>query len=174
MTKDCIDMITPYLDAANVDLKSFSDKFYRDSTSARLKPVLENISYLKKKDIWVEVTTLLIPGLNDSIEEIKEIAGFIKSIGEEIPWHISAYYPRYKSKIAPTEVVSIKRAIDIAREIGLLYVYGGNIYGNDYESTFCPRCREVLITRTGYFIAKNNIDKGRCRNCGEDIKGVFY
>jgi len=173
MTEDCIDMISPYLDAANVDLKSFSDRFYRDNAGARLKPVLDNIKYLREEGIWLEITTLLIPGLNDSTEEIRKIAVFIKSIGKDIPWHISAYYPRYKAKIAPTEATSIKKAIGIAKEIGLLHPYAGNIHGSDFENTICPNCGEVFITRNGYYIVKNNIHKNKCRRCGKEIDGVF-
>jgi len=119
MSKQCLEMISPYLDAANVDLKSFSDQFYKDRVEARLKPVLENIRLMKGLGIWVEVTTLVIPGLNDSKEELGQIAEFLKSISDDLPWHVSAYYPQYKSRIPPTGEEKIKEAVKKKKKAGL-------------------------------------------------------
>ncbi len=173
MTKEAIDKIAPCLDAANVDLKGFTDDFYRKYTGARLKPVLENIEYMKNKDIWVEVTTLLIPGLNDSREEIKAIAEFLKSISDELPWHISAYYPQYKSSIKATESEKILEAVSIGKGTGLKYVYGGNIISDNAENTICPGCGKLLIRRRGYNLLENNIEKNMCIFCKNKINGFF-
>ncbi|MDD3520366.1 MAG: AmmeMemoRadiSam system radical SAM enzyme [Actinomycetota bacterium] len=173
MTKEAIDKIEPYLDAANVDLKGFTDDFYRKYAGARLEPVLENIRYLKSKDIWIEVTTLLIPGLNDSSEEVKAIAKFLKDISIELPWHISAYYPQYKSSIQATDTKKIMEAVGIGKDVGLKYVYAGNILSNDMEDTFCPDCGKLLIKRRGYSILENNIDNNVCKFCKNKISGFF-
>ena len=173
MTKEALDMIAPYLDAANVDLKSFSDEFYKKYIGGRLTPVLENIKYMKKLNIWVEVTTLLIPGLNDSVDELTQIAKFLKEINKNIPWHISAYYPQYKSNIPPTSFDSIKKAVEIGKSIGLSYVYGGNVAFSDLEDTVCPNCQNILIKRKGFSILKNNVNNGSCNSCGYKIDGIF-
>lgn len=172
MTTECIEMIAPYLDAANIDLKSFSEKTYR-RLGGRLGPVLDSIKIMKKKNIWIEVTTLIIPGLNDSNKELEEIAGFLSSIDTNIPWHISAYYPQYKSELPATGIKQIKTAINIGKKSGLKYVYGGNISSGDYENTFCPECGRLLIERQGFSITKNIISNGRCGKCGCKINGEF-
>jgi len=173
MTLEAIDMISPYLDAANVDLKSFSDDFYKKNTGGRLKPVLDSIKYMKKLGIWIEVTTLLIPGLNDSREELEHIALFLKDTGTEIPWHISAYYPQYKSKISPTSYKKIIEAVDIGKNAGLSYVYGGNVNYPGLENTFCPKCGNEIITRSGFDIIKTDINENKCNKCDFKIDGVF-
>jgi pyruvate formate lyase activating enzyme len=173
MTLDAIDMISPYLNAANVDLKSFSDDFYKKNTGGRLKPVLDSIKYMKKLGIWIEVTTLLIPGLNDSREELEQIALFLKDTGTEIPWHISAYYPQYKSKISPTSYKKIIEAVDIGKKAGLSYVYGGNVNYPGLENTFCPECGNEIITRSGFNIIKTDINENKCNKCDFKIDGVF-
>jgi pyruvate formate lyase activating enzyme len=127
MTEECLEMVKPYLDAANVDLKSFSDRTYRNRMGGRLKPVLSNIKLMKDLGIWIEVTTLIIPGINDSNEELKSIADFLANIDAGVPWHVSAYYPTFKSDIPPTKKEKIDEAIAIGRKAGLKYVYGGNI-----------------------------------------------
>ncbi len=173
MTLEAIEMISPYLDAANVDLKSFSDDFYKKNTGGRLKPVLDSIKYMKKLGIWIEVTTLLIPGLNDSREELEQIALFLKDTGTEIPWHISAYYPQYKSKISPTSYKKIIEAVDIGKKAGLSYVYGGNINYPGLENTFCPECGNEIITRSGFNITKTDMNENKCNKCDFKIDGVF-
>lgn len=173
MTQECLQMISPYLDAANVDLKSFSEDFYKNSVGGRLKPVLANIKKMFEYGIWLEVTTLLIPGLNDSYEELENIAEFLAGISSTLPWHISAYYPQYKSKIGPTQVKSIIKAIEIGKKSGLKYVYGGNIHGSEYENTVCSNCGKEILKRTGYLITDYNIKSGCCTNCGHRIDGVW-
>jgi pyruvate formate lyase activating enzyme len=173
MTEECLEMIEPYLDAANIDLKSFSDDFYRKNCDGRLKPVLSNIKTMHESGIWIEVTTLLIPGLNDSAEELKEIASFLAGISDSIPWHISAYYPQYKSNIPHTEVKSIGRAMETGKNAGLKYVYGGNVAGTDYENTKCPNCGDKVIGRNGFSVIDEKLKGGRCKSCGKKIDGVF-
>ncbi|MCD4669651.1 MAG: AmmeMemoRadiSam system radical SAM enzyme [Actinomycetia bacterium] len=173
MTRECIEMIGPYLDAANIDLKSFSENTYKNKIGGRLKPVLDNIKTMHDKKIWIEITTLIIPGLNDSVNELEEIAGFLSSIDKAIPWHISAYYPQYRSNLPATGVRQIEVAIDIGIKAGLKYVYGGNISSGDHENTYCPDCNELLIRRQGFSISENNIMDGKCIKCGSRISGEF-
>jgi pyruvate formate lyase activating enzyme len=173
MTGDCLEMIAPYLDAANVDLKSFSEDFYREKIGGRLKPVLANIKHMYELGIWIEVTTLLIPGLNDSDRELESIAGFLSGISNTIPWHISAYYPNYKSGIEPTDIESILRACHIGKNAGLKYVYGGNIRSDECENTICPGCGKTVLKRSGFYVTDNKIINGQCGYCGKKIDGVF-
>lgn len=129
MTKETLDLISPYLDAINVDLKAFTEKFYQEVCGAKLKPVLENLKDIKKRKIWLEVTTLIIPTKNDSVEELKNIAEFIKKhLGAETPWHVSRFFPTYKlTEVPSTDVEKIYQAVEIGKKAGLKYVYGGNI-----------------------------------------------
>ena len=173
MSKECLLMMEPYLDAANVDLKSFSDTTYKNKIGGRLKPVLNNIILMIEMGIWIEVTTLIIPGINDYEDELKQIAGFLADIDKGIPWHLSAYYPQYKSDIPPTGIDKIESAIDIGKNAGLKYVYGGNVSGNDYESTYCPNCGNLLMRRTGFSVLSSKIKEGSCSNCGQKIEGIF-
>jgi len=173
MTRESLEMIKPYLDAANVDLKSFSNDTYREKMGGRLKPVLNNIILMKEMGMWVEVTTLVIPTINDSGKELKQIADFIAGVDKGMPWHISAYYPSYKSDIPPTSVGQIKKAVEIGKKAGLEYVYGGNIPGGLFENTYCPTCKSMLIERNGLYVVSNKLKGGRCPNCGEKIKGIF-
>ncbi|MBN2072882.1 MAG: AmmeMemoRadiSam system radical SAM enzyme [Actinobacteria bacterium] len=173
MSDEALDMIEPYLDAANVDLKSFSEDTYRDKIGGRLKPVLDNIKRIKEKGIWLEVTTLIIPGMNSSDEELRDIAGFLAKVDRSIPWHISAYYPQYKSNIPPTGIELIERAMEIGKNSGLKYVYGGNIPGSSHENTYCPGCGELILKRSGFSITGNHIKDGKCMKCGTGIEGIF-
>lgn len=174
MTAEALDMIAPYLDGANVDLKSFSEEFYKTVCGAKLKPVLENIKKMKDLGIWVEVTTLIIPTLNDSEEEWRGIARFILSVSPEIPWHVSAFYPTYRMLDKPrTSAEIIRQAREIGLEEGLRYVYSGNIPGEEGENTSCYHCNKVLIRRWGYEIAENSVTKGQCPHCGTPLDGVW-
>lgn len=166
--------IHQYLDAANVDLKSFNENFYNKLVGAKLSPVLDTLKLMKKLNIWIEVTTLIIPGENDSVDELKQIANFIKNdMGEETPWHISRFYPQYKLTDHPaTPVSTLQKAYDIGKEFGLRYVYMGNVPGNQTENTLCYNCGEKIIDRIGYQIQKNNIKSGKCKFCGSKIDGV--
>ncbi|MEM2918927.1 MAG: AmmeMemoRadiSam system radical SAM enzyme [Candidatus Altiarchaeota archaeon] len=175
MTEEMLRYSEGFIDAANVDLKSFSEKFYQKICGAHLEPVLSSLKLMKKMGVWVEITTLLIPTLNDSEEELKEISNFIKDeLGEETPWHISRFHPDYKLlDFPPTPIEKIHRAREIGLDSGLRYVYSGNIPGDVGENTYCYNCKELLIKRFIFDVLENKIEKGKCPNCGAKIDGVF-
>lgn len=173
MTAEALKTINRYLDAANVDLKSFSDEFYRKNCGARLEPVLESLKLMKKLGIWVEVTTLIIPTMNDSAEELRQIAEFILSLGAETPWHISAFHPTYKlTRLSRTPVETLHKARQIGLDAGLRYVYCGNVPGDEGENTYCYNCKKILIKRLGYRILKYQIKEVKCPYCGAKIDGM--
>jgi len=159
------------LDVFRVDLKSFKDDFYRKVCGARLEPVLESMKLAKKSGIWVEVVTLIVPKQNDSAEELKQIAGFIKNeLGEETPWHVSRFHPDYKmTDSVPTPMEKIREAYRIGKDVGLRYVYAGNVPHDKWENTYCYNCNELLIERQGFGVAENNIKNGKCPNCSAKI-----
>ena len=172
MTPEALQMLKPYLDAANVDIKGFSEEHYEKICGAKLKPVLENLKLMKSLGIWVEVTTLVIPGLNDSDEILKKIADFVLSVGEETPWHISAFYPTYKMLDRPrTPVATLQRGREIGLKAGLRYVYSGNVPGEKGENTFCYACGKLLISRFGFQVVKNKIKNSHCPHCNAKIDG---
>ena len=174
MTSEMIEIIAPYLSAANVDLKSFRDEFYKKQCGAKLSPVLESLKKMKEVGIWVEITTLLIPTLNDSEEELKDIAGFIASLGKETPWHISRFHPQFKRQdLPPTPLSSLHRAVEIGKQAGLKYVYCGNAPGDKGENTYCFNCRHLLIERYGFRIINFNLNGNKCSNCGSVLEGIF-
>ena len=174
MTVEAIEKIAPYLGAANVDLKSFRDDFYQKQCGARLKPVLETLTKMKQMGIWVEITTLLIPGLNDSDQELKDIAVFIAGLGVETPWHISRFHPQFKMRDVPmTPLTSLHRAVEIGKLQGLKYVYSGNVPGDDGENTYCSNCRNCLIERYGFDVVSTNITGNKCSKCGTELEGIF-
>ncbi|MDD4910562.1 MAG: AmmeMemoRadiSam system radical SAM enzyme [Candidatus Omnitrophica bacterium] len=173
MTREALDLSKGYFDAANVDLKAFSDEFYRKVCKARLKPVCESIRHMKEIGIWVEVTTLVIPGLNDSKEELGEAAAFIASVGREIPWHISRFHPDYKmNDVEATPVETLEMAYGLGKAAGLKYVYTGNVPGGR-EDTFCGNCNTVLIKRQGFSVSRNNLKGGLCPSCNTRVEGLF-
>ncbi len=174
MTPEVTRHLSPVLDGINIDIKSFSDDFYRKVCKARLEPVLDNVRLMYELGVWVEVTTLIIPGLNDSEQELKSIARFIGSVSPDIPWHVSAFYPTYRmTDRSPTPVSSLRKARDIGIDEGLAYVYEGNIPGEGGENSYCPQCGEELISRYGFRIKKNRLENGCCGNCGEKIAGIW-
>ncbi|MEA3489148.1 MAG: AmmeMemoRadiSam system radical SAM enzyme [Candidatus Omnitrophota bacterium] len=174
MTEAAIKEISPYLDAANIDLKYFDDDLYRKICRGRLQPVLDSIRNMKKEGIWLEVTTLIVPGQNDSDEQLRGIASFLAGTGKEIPWHISRFHPDYKyTDSYPTPVKTMERAMEIGREEGLKYIYLGNVYTEG--ETFCPGCGKALIERGGFTanILEDFTEDGKCRSCGTVIDGVW-
>jgi pyruvate formate lyase activating enzyme len=166
--------ISPFLDAANIDLKGFSESFYKKICGAELSKVLDTIRLYKSLGIWIEITTLVIPGYNDKEEELRGIARFIKGdLGVETPWHVSAFYPTYKLLDAKrTPAKTIERARQIGLEEGLRYVYAGNIPGLAGEHTYCATCKNAVIKRYGYDIREYHIKEGACAFCGTIIDGI--
>jgi len=173
MTREALETISPYLDAANVDLKAFTDDFYAEQCGAHLKPVLKTLEEMKKKGIWIEVTTLLIPGLNDSPHELRQLAGFLAALDPAIPWHISRFHPTYRLNDRPvTPLERLHLAREIGLEAGLHYVYTGNVPGDDGENTYCHKCKSLLIERYGFSIQRRALMKGKCMQCGTPLGGV--
>jgi len=171
MTPEALDLITPYLDAINVDLKAFKEKTYQKYIGGRLQVVLENLKDIYRRGIHLEITTLVIPGLNDSKNELTQIAKFIKNeLGSEVPWHISRFFPAYKMMDRePTKVETLQNAYEIGKRAGLSFVYLGNVSDPKRESTYCPKCGELVIFRSGYTIEIKNLKDGLCGKCGEDL-----
>jgi pyruvate formate lyase activating enzyme len=173
MTTEMLEAIYPHLQAANVDLKSFSEEFYRNQCGAKLAPVLENLIKMKRQEVWVEVTTLIIPTLNDSEEELRQLARFIVGeLGPETPWHISRFHPTYQLTDLPiTPVKTLQKAWNIGKEAGLRYVYTGNVPGDTAEKTTCHHCGHLLLDRFGFSILKNNLHQGNCPQCQTPMSG---
>ncbi|MCP4112917.1 MAG: AmmeMemoRadiSam system radical SAM enzyme [Desulfobacteraceae bacterium] len=174
MTPEALQMIAPCLDGANVDLKAFNDDFYKKLCGAKLEPVKETLKLMKTLGILVEITTLLIPGLNDDKTELENLALFIaESLGPDTPWHISRFHPTYKlTDRQPTPVKSLVMAREIGIKAGLRYVYIGNVPGEKSESTFCYKCGKIVIERLGFSVRKNQVENGKCSYCGAGIDGI--
>jgi pyruvate formate lyase activating enzyme len=174
MTAESATAMAEVIDGDNIDLKSFRDDFYRKVCKARLQPVLDTIQRAKQLGVWLEVTTLIIPGLNDSKEELTEIAQFLKEVDPGIPWHVSAFYPTHQMLDRPrTPAATLLMARDIGLEAGLRYVYTGNIPGQGGENTYCYSCGELLIERVGYAIKGFILQNGTCPKCQAAIDGVW-
>jgi pyruvate formate lyase activating enzyme len=174
-TPEVLAYIRPYVDLYKVDLKSFQDRNYR-KLGCTLQNVLDTIVRLKEMGFWVEIVTLIIPGFNDSTEELTDIAKFLAGISPDIPWHMTAFHPDYKMTDPPrTPVSTLIRAYEIGREAGLRFCYPGNLPGmvGDRESTFCPDCGGRLIHRHGFYVKENRMVGGRCPDCGMGVPGVW-
>jgi len=173
ITPEALKEIRPFLHAANIDLKAFTDDFYKKICGARLQPVLDAIRSYYDLGIWIEITTLVIPGHNDSESELRQIAEFIASVSRDIPWHVSRFHPTYKLTDQPqTNIATLKRAREIGFESGLHYVYEGNVPGEG-EGTLCSNCGKTLIKRYGYNVESNVIKTGKCGYCDTVIAGVW-
>ncbi|MGA1867240.1 MAG: AmmeMemoRadiSam system radical SAM enzyme [bacterium] len=172
MSQEALDTIHPYLDAANVDLKSFREPFYKNICHGRLKVVLESIELMHTLNVWVEITTLIVPDLNDSKEELKDIANFIASINKDIPWHVSRFHGDYKlGSTQFTPLNTMHMAKELGHEAGLRYVYLGNVRSDN--NTYCPTCKALLIDRSFYVASKNTIEDSKCPKCGTKIEGIW-
>lgn len=169
ISKEALKKISPYVDAMNIDLKSYSEKFYKETCKAKLEPVLETIKLAHKLKIWIEITTLIIPKKNDSKKEIENIAKFIKSVDENIPFHLSRYFPNYLMKELPTPLLTMKNSYNICKNY-LKNVYLGNI--GQATDTVCTNCKKTIIKRIGYSTIIS-MNKNECIYCKEKIKGVF-
>lgn len=175
-SKELFDLISPFLDATNIDLKYFSDKDYIKHSGGRLKPVLDALKWVKEKGIWLEVTTLVIPTISDDLKMLKSIARFIKNeLGDETPWHVTQFSGAISWKLkhlpdTPTQI--LRKAWEIGKETGLKYVYVGNIPGMNQESTYCPKCGALMIRRVGYFVKRYD-KNGKCSKCGASLNLIL-
>ena len=167
--------LCPYLDAANIDLKGFNNKFYSELTLGNVDDVLRTLKILKELGVWTEITNLILPGLNDDPAEIKKMCQWIKdNLGDRTPLHFSRFWPMYKlSNLSPTPVETLEKARQIAMEVGLKYVYIGNVSGTEAENTYCPRCGKPVIERSGYVVTAIHMVNGECEFCGEKINGIW-
>ena len=164
MSQATLEMIEPYLDGINVDLKAFSDDFYREQCQGRIEPVKRNIHTIAQDtDIWIEVTTLLIPTLNDSDQELRALTEWLAEVDPEIPWHVTAFHPDYQRRDLPaTSQAALVRAYEIGKQAGLRYVYVGNVLDGERESTYCPQCGELVIKRRWYTVDERWKERGKC------------
>jgi pyruvate formate lyase activating enzyme len=173
--KEPLRQIAPFLDAANIDLKGFDESKYPKIFGGKLSEVLDSIIEYKRLNIWLELTTLVIPGVNDSDEELEAIAAFIHdNLGTDTPWHLSRFYPTYKMIDRPaTPVATVMRALEIGRRAGLHHVYVGNIPGDKGENTLCQNCQRVMIERSGFSVTADRLADGHCPDCGAAVAGVW-
>ena len=164
-----------YTDAVTIDLKGFTDKFYREASLAELEPVLQTLKIIKKKGIWLEIVNLHIPTLNDDPQDVRRMCGWIKeNLGKDVPLHFSRFSPAYQLTTLPaTPIKKLEKAHKIAKEVGLEYVTIGNVPGHKYNSTFCPECGKRLIHRIHFHVLSNKIKDGKCRFCGHHIPGIW-
>jgi len=176
-TPQVLEYLRPWVDLYKVDLKSFDDRHYRE-LGGRLQPILDSLRRIYEMGFWLEVVTLVVPGFNDSDEELRSIAGFLTDISPDIPWHVTAFHPDYRMTDPPaTPAATLLRAASIGRAAGLRYVYAGNLPGRvgEFENTCCPVCGLTLVERRGYRILQNRLDAGAvCPDCGTQIPGRFY
>ena len=174
MSRKALEEISPYMDGANIDLKSFSEDFYKKYCGARLSPVLDTIRGMKEHGIWIELTTLIIPDLNSDEKELEDLISFIRNLDQNIPWHVSRFFPHHKlHDIEITETETIFNSLEKAKNIGLKHLYGGNIASNKWSNTYCPNCNSILIERNGYYTKILNFSRGKCGTCGNSIHGVW-
>jgi pyruvate formate lyase activating enzyme len=167
--------VLPLLSAIKVDLKSFRDEFYREQVRGELEPVLKSLEVIKEVGVWLEIVVLLVPTLNDSAEEIRDLCAWVRAkLGPDVPVHFTRFHPTYRlTDLPPTPVASLERAWRIGRDAGLNFVYLGNLPGHPGENTTCPGCREILIRRVGYRILSNRLVNGSCPDCQRSIPGVW-
>ncbi len=167
--------LLPYLSAVNIDLKAFTEKFYSEICGGELKPVLDTLKLLKEEGAFFEIVNLIIPTLNDSPKEIKEMCEWIKeNLGEDVPVHFSRFHPSFRMTHLPrTPIKTLEMAHKTAKRVGLKYVYLGNVPGHKHSSTFCPECGKRLIHRIGFSVLRNNIIDGKCKFCGYEISGIW-
>lgn len=171
MTEETLELLSPLLDAANIDLKGMTDEFYKTVCSAKLQPVLDSIKWMHDEGIHIEVTNLIIPGYNDSEDELRALVRFmVDEVGVEVPLHFTRFYPHYKMQhLPPTPTETLLKAREIALEEGMRYVYVGNVPGLSEENTYCYNCGELLVQRYGFQINRLNLKKGRCPSCNAKI-----
>jgi len=174
-TTEVLDYLRPWVDLYKVDLKSFRDRNYR-KLGGRLDGVLETIRQLHLKKFWVEVVTLIVPGFNDSDEELSDLAQFLANVSRDIPWHVTAFHKDYKMTGPDNTSVNILlKACELGKKAGLHYVYAGNLPGHvaEWENTYCPSCHALLIERHGFYVLQNKLRDGACPRCQQAIAGVW-
>jgi len=169
-----LESLSLLIDASNIDLKSINDRFYRTFCGAKVEPVLEAIKIMHERGIWIELTNLIIPRFNDSIEDISQLIRWVRdNLGEDVPVHFTGFSPTYKLLNSPaTSLSTLRRARKLAMDAGLRYVYTGNMADSDGENTYCPKCNKIIIKRSGFEVIENNLKLGKCQ-CGEKIPGVW-
>jgi pyruvate formate lyase activating enzyme len=167
--------IAPYIIAANIDLKGFKDKFYSSFCEGNVDAVLRTLKVLKDEGVWIEITNLLIPSANDSVEDLEQLCDWVvENLGKDTPIHFSRFFPMYKlNNLSPTPLKSLLRAEKIAKEKGLKFIYIGNVPQRLLESTHCPSCKKIIIQRVGYKVLKNSVENGKCPYCREEIPGIW-
>jgi pyruvate formate lyase activating enzyme len=165
-----------YLDGINIDLKGFTNFFYGKTTTAWIQPVLDSLKILRKEDVLLEITNLIIPSLNDDLKEVEKMCSWIKkNLGIDVPLHFSAFHPDFELRNLPsTPLSTLMNAYDIAKTTGLRYVYIGNVITKNYENTYCPDCKTLIIERMGFNVLQNHILRGKCEFCDCKIEGVFH
>ena len=170
-----LNKLCKYLDGSNIDLKSIDNEFYKKICGARLEPVLEAIKIMHKNKVWIELTNLLIPGLNTQEQEIKKLVNWIvENLGKNVPVHFTAFFPQYKlADLEPTDLETLRKAKKTAEDAGIKFVYVGNLPDKEGNNTYCPKCKKLLIERRGFSVIKNNLKGGKCI-CGEKIPGVWH
>jgi len=164
-----------HIDAVNIDLKGFSEEFYKEVTQGKLAPVLDNLKLIREEGVWLELVNLVVPGLNDDAETIGEMCRWIREhLGKEVPLHFSRFFPSHKlTELSPTPVETLEKAHSTAKEEGLMFVTIGNLPGHKHNSTFCPECEEVLVERTHFTVHEVNVENNKCRFCGTSMPGVW-
>jgi pyruvate formate lyase activating enzyme len=167
--------VLPQLAAIKVDLKSFSDRFYQEQVRGRLEPVLKSLQVIREVGVWLEIVVLLVPTLNDSEAELRELTKWVRTtLGPDVPLHFTRFHPTYRlTDLPPTPVSTLERAWSIGREAGLHYVYLGNVPGHPGENTVCPGCGEIVIRRVGFQVVANRLENGACPGCHRRIPGVW-
>ena len=175
MTRECLDELAPLVDAANIDLKAFTPEFYEKVCEAKLEPVKKNLVRMRELGWWIEVTTLIIPGLNDASDELAAMAGFIAGeLGPQTPWHLSRFHPDFNLQDRPpTPAATLEKAWELGKKAGLEYVYVGNLPGNSHNSTVCPGCGKTAIERVGFTVLGGTLRDGKCSACGRELAGRF-
>jgi pyruvate formate lyase activating enzyme len=171
-SKEALDVISPFIDAMNIDLKGATDEYYVKICGGRIEPVKENIARLWKQGMWIEVTTLIEPNHNDDEKGLTEIAEFLAGVSPDMPWHISRYFPCYKMTDPPTPLSTLEKAYEVGKRAGIKYVYVGNVFSGEKENTYCPQCQTLLIERHGYSV-QSFMKGSQCPKCGEKIPGRF-
>ncbi len=172
---DPLKKLCSVIDAANIDLKAFNESTYLKLSGGKLQPVLDSLKIYRDMGVWLEITNLVVPTWTDNMEEIRKMCRWLSENGfKKVPLHFSRFYPTYKlEQLPPTPVDILNKAVQIAAEEGLTYIYTGNVPGSEVSDTKCPKCRNTLIVRQGYRIAVNNLTDGKCNKCGASIDGVW-